>query len=84
MASLGREKTFAEKYDEELTIGELVMKRKAFMRGFVYGVGQSATMVGYGISLWYGGYLVADGLIHYKNIIKVSETRKRNYLDNSS
>jgi len=72
VASLGRETTIMEKYDEELKTGELMMRRKAFLRGIVYGVGQAATYIGYSLSLWYGGTLVADNEILYKDAIKVS------------
>ncbi|RVE52405.1 hypothetical protein evm_002799 [Chilo suppressalis] len=42
-------------------------------RGCVFSFGQTAPVAGYALSLWYGGVLVADREVPYKNVIKVSE-----------
>ncbi|XP_026331957.1 multidrug resistance protein homolog 49-like isoform X2 [Hyposmocoma kahamanoa] len=42
-------------------------------RGCVFAFGQTAPVAGYALALWYGGVLVANGELHYKNVIKVSE-----------
>lgn len=39
-------------------------------RGCVFSFGQTAPVAGYALSLWYGGVLVANGEIPYKNVIK--------------
>lgn len=39
-------------------------------RGCVFAFGQTAPVAGYALSLWYGGVLVADKDVHYKNVIK--------------
>ncbi|KAI8440970.1 hypothetical protein MSG28_009258 [Choristoneura fumiferana] len=42
-------------------------------RGCVFSFGQTAPVAGYAVSLWYGGNLVANKEVEYKNVIKVSE-----------
>ncbi|KAL4713463.1 hypothetical protein ACJJTC_010448 [Scirpophaga incertulas] len=42
-------------------------------RGCVFSFGQTAPVAGYALSLWYGGVLVANEEMPYKNVIKVSE-----------
>ncbi|XP_022121081.2 multidrug resistance protein homolog 49-like isoform X2 [Pieris rapae] len=42
-------------------------------RGMVFSFGQTAPVAGYALSLWYGGVLVANKEVPYKDVIKVSE-----------
>ncbi|XP_063831950.1 multidrug resistance protein homolog 49 [Ostrinia nubilalis] len=42
-------------------------------RGCVFSFGQTAPVAGYALSLWYGGVLVANREVPYKDVIKVSE-----------
>ncbi|XP_061717365.1 multidrug resistance protein homolog 49-like [Cydia pomonella] len=42
-------------------------------RGCVFAFGQTAPVAGYALSLWYGGVLVANREVPYKDVIKVSE-----------
>ncbi|CAK1542634.1 unnamed protein product [Leptosia nina] len=42
-------------------------------RGVVFSFGQTAPVAGYALSLWYGGVLVANKEVPYKDVIKVSE-----------
>lgn len=49
------------------------MKKKSRLRGAIFALGSTAPFWGYALSLWYGGVLVADEGLHYKNVIKVSE-----------
>ncbi|XP_041969859.1 multidrug resistance protein homolog 49 [Aricia agestis] len=42
-------------------------------RGSVFAFGQTAPVAGYAVALWYGGVLVANREIPYKDVIKVSE-----------
>lgn len=53
------------------------MKVKSRWRGAIFALGLSATYLGYAIALWYGGYLVADKEVHYKDVIKVSSLTLR-------
>lgn len=39
-------------------------------RGCVFSFGQTAPVAGYAAALWYGGVLVADKELAYKNVIK--------------
>lgn len=86
VASLGKEQSLFELYDKELLSGERTMHIKSIMRGFAFALGQTAPFLCYGISLWYGGVLVADEGLPYKDVIKVSTSffsrvlRKQNFL----
>ncbi|XP_045453691.1 multidrug resistance protein homolog 49-like [Melitaea cinxia] len=48
-------------------------RRSLRWRGAVFAFGQTAPVAGYALSLWYGGVLVAERRVHYKDVIKVSE-----------
>ncbi|KAK6625886.1 hypothetical protein RUM43_006185 [Polyplax serrata] len=73
VASFGREQYFLDRYNEILSKSEGGMKVKSRWRGAIFALGLSATYLGYAIALWYGGYLVADKEVHYKDVIKVTE-----------
>ncbi|KAL0273201.1 UNVERIFIED_CONTAM: hypothetical protein PYX00_005933 [Menopon gallinae] len=73
VASLGREQSMLDLYDKELLLGEKAMHIKSLMRGFAFALGHAAPCVCYAVSLWYGGILVANDGLHYKDVIKVSE-----------
>jgi len=49
------------------------MKKRARLRGIAFGIGQTAPLFGYALSLWYGGTLVAEEGLHYENVVKVGE-----------
>ncbi|XP_072945637.1 multidrug resistance protein homolog 49 [Epargyreus clarus] len=48
-------------------------RRSLRWRGCVFAFGQTAPVAGYALSLWYGGVLVANKQVPYKDVIKVSE-----------
>ncbi|KAJ2945156.1 hypothetical protein O0L34_g9219 [Tuta absoluta] len=48
-------------------------KKNLRWRGCVFAFGQTAPVAGYALSLWYGGVLVANEQVPYKDVIKVSE-----------
>lgn len=54
----------------EMNKVESVIKKKIAWRGLVNSTGQSIPFFGYAVALYYGGLLVADEEIHFKNIIK--------------
>lgn len=49
---------------------EYIIRAKIIWRGLVSSTGQAIPFFGYAVALWYGGLLVADKEIHFKNIIK--------------
>ncbi|XP_013099657.2 multidrug resistance protein homolog 49 [Stomoxys calcitrans] len=73
VTSLGQERDIVQRYNEQIDLVNEACVKKLRYRGMIFGLGQSAPLLAYGISLYYGGLLVADGKIDYANIIKVSE-----------
>ncbi|XP_055855395.1 multidrug resistance protein homolog 49 [Episyrphus balteatus] len=71
--SLGQEKEVLKRYVTQTDQADKASKKKIRFRGTVFGLGQASPFIAYGISLYYGGMLVAAGSIEYENIIKVSE-----------
>uniref|UniRef100_A0A1B0A9F0 ABC-type xenobiotic transporter n=1 Tax=Glossina pallidipes TaxID=7398 RepID=A0A1B0A9F0_GLOPL len=73
VTSLGQERYVLERYSSQIDLVHKSCVKKLRFRGFVYGLGQSAPFFAYGISLFYGAILVANGL-PYENVIKVAES----------
>ncbi|XP_014474963.1 PREDICTED: multidrug resistance protein homolog 49 isoform X2 [Dinoponera quadriceps] len=73
VASLGKENTFFDKYCVELGHVAKATRVRNRLRGLVFSCGQTAPFLGYAVSLYYGGYLVAREGLDYQNVIKVSE-----------
>lgn len=73
VASLRQEPHIIARYCTEIAKVEKTIRRKLAMRGLVNSTGQSIPFFGYSLALYYGGLLVANEGIHFKNIIKVSE-----------
>ncbi|CAG5040909.1 unnamed protein product [Parnassius apollo] len=61
------------RYREAGMSARTTARRSLRWRGCVFSFGQTAPFAGYALSLWYGGVLVANKEVHYKNVIKVSE-----------
>lgn len=59
-----------ERYVAEMTKVSSVIRKKIIWRGLVNSSAQSIPFFGYAIALCYGGFLIADGEIHFKNVIK--------------
>uniref|UniRef100_A0A1A9X3Q1 ABC-type xenobiotic transporter n=1 Tax=Glossina brevipalpis TaxID=37001 RepID=A0A1A9X3Q1_9MUSC len=72
VTSLGQERYVLQRYSTQMDFVHKSCVKKLRFRGFVYGLGQSAPFYAYGISLFYGAILVANGL-PYENVIKVAE-----------
>lgn len=70
VASLGRERYFMEKYFVELNEVNKAIRVRSRLRGVVYSFGQAAPFLGYALSLYYGGTLVASQEVNYKEVIK--------------
>jgi len=67
------ERQVLEQYVQQIDLVDVACKRKVRFRGLVFALGQAAPYLAYGISLYYGGILVAEGQIDYADIIKVAE-----------
>lgn len=70
VASLCQEDTFYDLYQKELDAVNKAIRIKNALRGPVYAFGQAGPFLAYGLSLWYGGYLVAKDGVPYDYIIK--------------
>lgn len=70
VASLGQEPHVLKRYAKEVDFVDDYCKEKSKFRGFVFGLGQTVPLMGYGLSLWYGGTLVANREMPYEDVIK--------------
>ncbi|XP_055625929.1 multidrug resistance protein homolog 49 [Toxorhynchites rutilus septentrionalis] len=73
VASLGQEPHVLERYTKETLKVDAACKKKTKLRGTVFALGQIMPFMGYGLALFYGGKLVSEDQVEYKNVIKVSE-----------
>ncbi|CAH1634814.1 unnamed protein product [Spodoptera littoralis] len=73
VAAFCGEEGVIKRYHDAFVGGRVMARKSLRWRGTVFAFGQTAPVAGYALSLWYGGVLVAEGEIHYKSVIKVSE-----------
>lgn len=73
VASLRQEPHIFARYCVEIRKLEKTILKKMSLRGLVNSTGQSIPFFGYALALYYGGMMVANEGVHFKNIIKVSE-----------
>lgn len=66
----GQETYIFERYCTEITKLEKVIIKKMSFRGLVNSTGMSIPFFGYALALYYGGMMVANEGVHYKDIIK--------------
>lgn len=64
-----------ERYVNEMMKVESIIRKKIIWRGLVNSVAQSIPFFGYAAALCYGGFLIANGEIHFKNVIKWVKSR---------
>ncbi|XP_052744794.1 multidrug resistance protein homolog 49-like [Bicyclus anynana] len=67
------EKSVLSRYDAAGVNAQVAARKSLRWRGCVFAFGQTAPVAGYALSLWYGGILVANREVPYKDVIKVSE-----------
>lgn len=70
VASLNHEQNVIDRYNQQINQVDKASRRKTRFRGFVFGLGQTSPFIAYGISLYYGGTLVANEEMSYEDIIK--------------
>lgn len=70
VASLNHEQRVLDSFNEQIDKVDEACRKKTRFRGLVFGLGQTSPFIAYGISLYYGGNLVADERIYYEDIIK--------------
>ncbi|XP_016958561.2 multidrug resistance protein homolog 49 [Drosophila biarmipes] len=67
------ERQVLDQYIQQIDRVDVACKRKVRFRGLVFALGQAAPYLAYGISMYYGGILVADDRMNYEDMIKVAE-----------
>lgn len=70
VASLGHEPHVIKRFNEEMATAEVACRKKVRYRGLVFSFGQAMPFFGYALCIGYGGYLVADDYLPYKDVIK--------------
>lgn len=70
VASLCQEPHVIERYNTEMEKVDISCRQKSKYRGLVFAMGQSVPFLGYGLALYYGGTLVAEGEMKYQDVIK--------------
>ncbi|XP_002061354.3 multidrug resistance protein homolog 49 [Drosophila willistoni] len=70
---LGLERQVLRQYTDQIDQVDASCRAKVRFRGLVFSLGQAAPFLAYGISMYYGGVLVAEGRMSYEDIIKVAE-----------
>lgn len=73
VASLGQEPHVLERYYKEMAKVDVACRKKTRLRGTVFALGQIMPFMGYGLALFYGGKLVSEKDLDYKDVIKISE-----------
>ncbi|XP_037946900.1 multidrug resistance protein homolog 49-like [Teleopsis dalmanni] len=73
VASLGLERNVIRCYNEQIDRAGALCRNKVRFRGTFFGMGQASPYIAYGVSLYYGGLLVANEGLQHENVIKVSE-----------
>ncbi|KAH8393395.1 hypothetical protein KR215_008311 [Drosophila sulfurigaster] len=70
---LGLEEQVLERYTKQIDQVDLACRKKVRFRGLVFALGQTAPFLAYGVSLYYGGMLIANDGLPYEDVIKVAE-----------
>lgn len=70
---LGLERQVIERYTVQIDQVDVACRQKVRYRGLVFALGQTAPFLAYGVSLYYGGMLIANDGLPYEDVIKVAE-----------
>lgn len=70
ITSTGQEKQMINRFMVEMERVEKLAFKKIFFRGLVNSFSQAVPFLAYTVALCYGGFMVAYGEIHYKNIVR--------------
>ena len=73
VASLGREEIFHRLYMSSLKGPHEGAQKKAIIRGIVFGFASSLPQFAYSMTMYYGGWLVANEGLPFQTVFKVSE-----------
>ncbi len=70
MAGLRREETFVQRYTELLVGPHKATRKKAVIRGLIFGFAQSIIFFAYATCMYYGGQLVENEGLEYEKVFK--------------
>lgn len=71
LVHLGQEKSTISRFTREMENVQRIGRKKIVWRGLLNSVTQAISFgLTYGFALSYGGYMVAHGEIHYKEVIR--------------
>lgn len=76
----GQEKHMIERYTNEMTNVETLIRKKIVWRGLVNSFAQTAPLIAYAYAFYYGSHLIASKELHFKNVIKSVETHSHNFV----
>uniref|UniRef100_A0A7G3ASY9 ABC-type xenobiotic transporter n=1 Tax=Lutzomyia longipalpis TaxID=7200 RepID=A0A7G3ASY9_LUTLO len=74
VASLGREKAVLDKFIESIDVASQEATKSSKFRGLAYSLNLTMNIFTYGIAFLAGGYLMAEGQMHYVKMITVIES----------
>lgn len=67
---LGQEKSTIARFTREMENVHRIARKKIVWRGLLNSTTQAIPGLAYGFALSYGGYMVANGEMHYKYVIR--------------
>lgn len=70
ITNLGQEKFMIQRFVDEMVHVERLGRKKIIFRGLVNSFSQAIPLLAYTVALCYGGFMVAYGEIHYKDIVR--------------
>lgn len=59
------------RYTSEMRKVAVLMRKKLLWRGLVSSAVESIPLIGNAVAVFYGGFLVVNGAIHFKDMIKL-------------
>merc|ERR1719328_170049 len=71
VAGLRVEQKYSDMYKEQLSVPFELNKSKSHKRGIIFGFSQGIQYFSWGVSLWFGGYLVDIGEADYTDVFTV-------------
>jgi len=71
VAGLRGEQRFIDMYTELLSGPHNLTIKKSHLRGFIFGFSQAVQFFAWGVTMWYGGYLVDQGETDFDDVFKV-------------
>lgn len=66
----GQEEASILRFGKEMETVRKISRRKMIWRGLLNSITQMIPTLAYGFAFWYGGYMIANGEIHYKYVIR--------------